>query len=49
MKQLSTEGMASFTERKYFKAFEKIVKGILKSPSALWGNGPVRRFFGARI
>ncbi len=42
-------GMASFFDGRYLIGLLGILIAIAKSPSVLWGNGPVRRFFGARI
>ena len=42
-------GMASFSDGKYLIGLMEIIIAVAKSPSALWGNGPVRRFLGAGI
>ena len=42
-------GMASFSDGKYLIGLVEIISAVIKSPSTLWGNGPVRRFFGAEI
>lgn len=42
-------GMASFFDGRYLIGLMEIFIAVVKSPSVLWGNGPVRRFFGARV
>lgn len=42
-------GLALFSEGERLKGAGKIMSNILKKPSTLWGNGPVRRFFGSQV
>ena len=42
-------GIVSALEGKWLKGLVQILISIIRKPSALWGNGPVRRFFGARV
>ncbi len=42
-------GMASFFDGRYLVGLMEIFIAVAKNPSVLWGNGPVRRFFGGRI
>lgn len=40
-------GLAMLRNNSALKGFAMMLGAIVRSPSALWGNGPVRRFFGA--
>ncbi len=42
-------GVASLRDSSFLTGMQMILRGVFSSPSALWGNGPVRRFFGAKF
>ncbi|MCG3771003.1 MAG: O-antigen biosynthesis glycosyltransferase WbnJ [Nitrosomonadaceae bacterium] len=42
-------GMASFFDGRYLIGLMEVFIVVARNPSVLWGNGPVRRFFGAKI
>ncbi len=42
-------GFALLRTESILHGLKLVLHGLVSSPSALWGNGPVRRFFGARI
>ena len=42
-------GIAKIKSGLILDGMRMVVYGLLSEPSALWGNGPVRRFFGAKF
>lgn len=42
-------GVAEIKSGLIFAGIQMILYGLVSSPSALWGNGPVRRFLGAKF
>lgn len=42
-------GIATLKSRSILAGLQMIVQGLIAAPSALWGNGPARRFFGAKF
>ncbi|MCE5181796.1 MAG: glycosyltransferase [Betaproteobacteria bacterium] len=41
-------GIATLRNDLILAGVKMVLRGFISSPSALWGNGPVRRFFGAK-
>lgn len=42
-------GIATLRDDSFWAGLGMALHGFFKAPSALWGNGPVRRFFGAKF
>lgn len=42
-------GVATLRTDSFWAGLRMALHGFVKAPSALWGNGPVRRFFGAKF
>lgn len=42
-------GLASLRSASCWAGLKMVLHGLLSAPSALWGNGPARRFFGAKF
>lgn len=42
-------GIATLRDGSFWTGLRMVWHGFLTAPSALWGNGPVRRFFGAKF
>lgn len=42
-------GIASLRSGSFWPGLKIALHGLFTAPSALWGNGPVRRFFGAKF
>ena len=42
-------GVASLRSDSFWAGLKMVLHGLLSAPSALWGNGPTRRFFGAKF
>lgn len=42
-------GLASLRSDSFWLGLKMVLHGLLTAPSALWGNGPARRFFGAKF
>jgi len=42
-------GIATLRDGSFWAGLKMALHGFFKAPSALWGNGPVRRFFGAKF
>ncbi|CAG0979464.1 Putative glycosyltransferase EpsE [Anaerolineales bacterium] len=42
-------GIATLRDDSFWKGLRMALHGLFTAPSALWGNGPVRRFFGAKF
>jgi glycosyltransferase involved in cell wall biosynthesis len=42
-------GIATLKSDSAWAGLKMVLHGVVNSPSALWGNGPVRRFFGAKF
>lgn len=42
-------GAATLRSDSFWAGLKMVLHGLVTAPSALWGNGPVRRFFGAKF
>jgi len=42
-------GIATLRNNSVLSGVEMVLRGLISAPSALWGNGPARRFFGAKF
>lgn len=42
-------GVATLRSGSFREGLKMVLHGFVAAPSALWGNGPVRRFFGAKF
>lgn len=42
-------GVATLRNDSVLAGVKMVLHGLISAPSALWGNGPVRRFFGAKF
>lgn len=42
-------GLANLRNSSVMAGLNLVLHGVMTSPSALWGNGPARRFFGAKF
>jgi len=42
-------GVATLKDGSFWAGLRMVMQGFFMAPSALWGNGPVRRFFGAKF
>lgn len=42
-------GLANLRNNSVVAGLNMVLHGVMTSPSALWGNGPARRFFGAKF
>jgi len=42
-------GIATIRDNSILPGMQMVLQGVVASPSALWGNGLVRRFFGAKF
>lgn len=42
-------GVATLRNNSVLAGVKMVLRGFVSAPSALWGNGPVRRFFGAKF
>jgi glycosyltransferase involved in cell wall biosynthesis len=42
-------GLASLRSDSFWSGLKMVLHGLFTAPSALWGNGPARRFFGAKF
>lgn len=42
-------GIATLRSDSFWAGLKMVLHGLIAAPSALWGNGPARRFFGAKF